>query len=176
MSTPNIPVIVGVSQILQRLTDPLLGKEPVQLMVDAVRAAAEDAGNSKLLDEIESVRVIRGVWRYKNPAQYVADALSLGNVETCGTPYGGNMVQNAVNQSVLEIQSGSKSCIVITGAENGNSQAKALKAGVELPITDIPGTYSRMLDEEHKMSSDGENNRGIRAPIQIYPIFENAIR
>ena len=33
MSTPNIPVIVGVSQILQRLTDPLLGKEPVQLMV-----------------------------------------------------------------------------------------------------------------------------------------------
>jgi hypothetical protein len=33
---PNTPVLVGVSQILQRIDDPLLGKEPVQMMLDAI--------------------------------------------------------------------------------------------------------------------------------------------
>lgn len=176
MPNENTPVIVGISQILQRITDPLEGKEPVKMMVDAVNRAAEDTGNPALISQLESVRVIRGVWRYKHPAGYVAEALGLSGVETMGTPYGGNMVQSCVNRTAAEILKGEKSLVVITGAENGSSQAKAARAGLEINYTDTPGEYSRMLDKEVPMVSDEESAIGIRAPIQVYPIFENALR
>ncbi|MBV1878110.1 MAG: acetyl-CoA acetyltransferase [Pseudomonadales bacterium] len=176
MSSANTPVLIGVSQILQRITDPGLGKEPLAMMLDAVTQAAEDAGNVGLLSEIESVRVIRGIWRYQNPAQYIAEQLGLVGIETMGTPMGGNSVQSAVNQSALEISRGEKSLIVLTGAENGNSQAKARKAGVDLSVTETPGKYSRMLAKDVVMSSEGEIKRGLRSPILVYPIFENALR
>ena len=176
MTNPNTPVIVGISQLEQRLSDPLLGKQPVDSMVNAVLAAAEDAGSKALVAQIESIRVIRGVWRYKQPAGYVAEKLGLTNVETIGTPFGGNMVQSVVNQSALEILSGARSLITITGAENGNSLAKAKKAGIELPVTETTGDYTRMIGEEITMSGESELARGIRMPIQLYPMFENALR
>ena len=176
MSHANTPVIVGVSQILQRISDPLEGKEPLYLMLDAVRQAAEDTGNPGMTSEIESIRVVRGIWRYKNPAKFIADQLGLGEIETVGTPFGGNMVQSLVNQTALEILDGTKSVVVITGAETGNSQAKARKAGIKLPATEVGGTYTRMAAEEKPMAAEAEMSRGIRAPIQVYPIFENAIR
>ena len=37
---PNTPVIVGVAHVEQRITDPLVGLEPTDLMVEAVRKAA----------------------------------------------------------------------------------------------------------------------------------------
>jgi len=170
------PVIVGIAQILQRPDDLLKGKEPLSLMVDALRAAAEDAGSGDLIKQGQSVRVVRGVWRYQNPAAYVAEQLGLAGVETVGTPYGGNSVQSVVNQSALEIQRGEKDIILITGAENGNSQAKARKAGIRLEVTDTPGDYDRVIGSEEPMAGDAEMARDIRRPIQIYPIFENAIR
>lgn len=175
MTNPRTPVIVGIHQILQRIADPLEGKEPIDMMVDAVRGAEEDSG-ARLLDDVTSVRVIRGVWRYKQPAGYVAEKIGVPNAETMGTPFGGNMVQSVVNQTALDILSGQHDVVVITGAENGNSQAKARKAGVELPLTETDGPYTRMLGEDKSMSSEPELARNIRAPIQLYPIFENAIR
>ncbi len=176
MTNPKTPVIIGISQLQQRLSDPLSAKEPIDSMVEAVQTAAEDAGNEALIKDIDSVRVIRGVWRYKNPAGYVAEKLNLSNVELVGTPFGGNMVQSVVNQSALDILSGTRSLIAITGAEYGNSMAKAKKAGIELPITETSGEYTKMIGEDVKMAGEAEIARGIRQPIQVYPMFENAIR
>ena len=71
---------------------------------------------------------------------------------------------------------GNHDLIVLTGAEIGNSRAKALKANVELPFTPIEGPYDRMLGVEEPMSCEAEHERQITRPIQMYPIFENAIR
>ncbi|HKI73341.1 MAG TPA: acetyl-CoA acetyltransferase, partial [Pseudomonadales bacterium] len=142
----------------------------------AVREAAEDTTCPGLLSDVESVRVIRGVWPYKQPARYVAEQIGRADAETVGTPFGGNMVQSTVNETALEILRGHKSLVVITGAENGNSQAKARKAGVELPVTETNGPYSKMIGEDKSMSAEAELARGIRMPIQLYPIFENALR
>ncbi|XOV87687.1 MAG: acetyl-CoA acetyltransferase [Pseudomonadota bacterium] len=176
MVSETTPVIIGVSQLLQRVADPLSGKEPIDMMVDAVRAAAQDTTNPNLLAEVGSVRVIRGVWRYKQPAGYVAAKIGVPGAETVGTPFGGNMVQSVVNQTALDISAGRQNLVVITGAENGNSLAKARKAGIELPVTETSGPYTRMIGEDKSMASEPELARGIRAPIQIYPIFENALR
>jgi acetyl-CoA C-acetyltransferase len=112
-----VPVLVGISQLEQRIKDPGRGKEPLELMIDAVRAAAADAGPAQLLERASSVRVIRGIWPYQNPAKVIADAIGVPNAETALTPYGGNYVQSTVNQSALDIQAGRHEVIVITGAE-----------------------------------------------------------
>ena len=94
---PNMPVIIGVSQILQRVADLNDAKEPIDLMVQAAFDAARDCGKPGLLEEVESVRVIRGLWKYHQPAGYVAEKIGCGDAELVGTCYGGNMVQSTLN-------------------------------------------------------------------------------
>jgi len=170
------PVLVGVAQLEQRIDDPRAAREPVQLMIEAVRRAAEDAGSSKLLEEAGSIRVIRGIWGYQNPAKAVGEAVGNTRAETAITQYGGNFVQTAVNRSALDIQNGVHDIVIITGAECGNTQAKARRAGVELQWQALPGTPDLILGEDKDMRHPLEKQLRIGQPIQIYPIFENALR
>ncbi len=177
MSEATTPVLVGIAQLSQRLSEYTPdAKEPVDLMVDALKAAAEDAGAADLLTRATSVRVIRGVWPYENPASVVAEAVGTPNAETALTPYGGNFVQTTVNQSCLDIQAGKHEIILITGAECGNSKAKARKAGMRAEWRDIPGTPDLLIGEDKPMFHPFEQKVGIMAPIQWYPIFETALR
>jgi acetyl-CoA C-acetyltransferase len=170
------PILVGVAQLEQRITDPTAGKEPIELMIDAVRQAAEDAGAPALLTEASSVRVIRGIWPYQNPAKAVAEAVGTPGAETVLSSYGGNFVQTVVNQTALDIQSGRHDVVIVTGAECGNTQAKARRAGVDLHWQALPGTPDRMIGEEKDMRHQAEKMLRIGRPIQIYPLFENALR
>lgn len=173
---PAVPVLVGISQLEQRSADPERAKEPLELMIDAVRAAAADAGSKALLEHATSVRVIRGIWPYKNPARIVAQAVGIPNAETALTPYGGNYVQSTVNQSALDIQAQRHDVIVITGAECGYTQARARKQGIDLKWQEAPGTPDLLIGEDKNMRHDAEKAVGLGAPIQLYPIFENALR
>lgn len=172
----NTPIIIGVGQVQQRVADPTQAREPIQLMIDAVNKAAADAGNTSLLKDIDSVRVVRGAWPYKQPAGHIAKALGCDNAETVGTCFGGNMVQAAFNVTALDILQGDNSLVVLTGAEYGNTQAKARKAGVDLTVEPTSGPYSKKIGVEQPMSGDAETARGIVQPIQMYPMFENALR
>ena len=76
------------------------------MMVAAVRAAAADAECPALLNPVDSVRVIRGMWPYENPAKSVAEAIGSPNAETGISTWGGNSVQSVLSTSALEIQRG----------------------------------------------------------------------
>ena len=177
MNNPEtVPVLVGISQLEQRVADPAKAKEPLELMIDAVRAAAADAGSNALLQHATSMRVIRGIWPYKNPARIVAQAIGIPNAETVLTPYGGNFVQSTLNQSALDIQAGKHAVIVLTGAECGYTQARARKQNVELKWQEAPGTPDRLIGEDKNMRHEAEKAVGLGQPIQLYPMFENALR
>lgn len=173
--TQHTPVLVGISHLEQRFTDFESAKEPVQLMIEAVNAAAEDAGSKALLDA-GSVRVIRGIWPYQDPARAIAQAIGSPNAETVLSPYGGNFVQTVLNQSALDIQSGQHDIIILTGAECGNTQAKAAKAGQDLGWAELPGTPDRLIGADKDMRHEAEIAIRLGRPIQIYPIMETALR
>jgi acetyl-CoA C-acetyltransferase len=174
------PILVGICELEQRIDNPLSGAEPIELMIDAVRQAAVDAGCPKLLGKVSSIRVIRGRWPYKNPAAAVAEAIGVPSAESCLTPYGGNFVQSTVNQSALDIQAGHHEVIIITGAECGNTQAKAQRAGLDLRRDlnwqKLAGTPDRLLGEDQQTAHPYELAVGIVRAIQMYPMFENALR
>ena len=56
------PIFIGVAQVEQREDDPNAAKEPLDLMVQAIEAAAQDCGLPEILQKADSVRVVRGIW------------------------------------------------------------------------------------------------------------------
>lgn len=179
MSIPTLePVLVGIAQLEQRDADPVAGrgKEPLDLMIEAVEEAARDAGAPGLLTSADAVRVTRGMWPYENPARAVAEALGCPQAETGVSMWGGDAVQLVLTESALEIQSGARQIVILVGAECGRTQAKARRAGIDLHWRDAPGTPDRRFGEELKMRTRAEAIRGVSQPIQMYPIFENALR
>lgn len=179
MSIPKLePVLVGIAQLEQRDADPVAGrgKEPLDLMIEAVEEAARDAGAPALLTTADAVRVTRGMWPYENPARAVAEALGCPQAETGVSMWGGDAVQLVLTESALEIQSGARQIVILVGAECGRTQAKARRTGIDLHWREAPGTPDRTFGEELKMRTRAEAVRGVSQPIQMYPIFENAIR
>ncbi|MGB0552524.1 MAG: acetyl-CoA acetyltransferase [Alphaproteobacteria bacterium] len=183
------PIFIGVAQVEQREDDPSVAKEPLDLMVEAVRAAGEDCGNPKVLKLADSVRVIRGIWGYGNPARQVAERIGASGAETGLTSLGGNYVQSMTNRSFLDIQSGKNEIVIVTGGECGRTQGRARKAGLELdwnPLTREPGASPTTRDDgaapdmflgSSKVTRhEAETRRGIQFPIQFYPMFETALR
>jgi acetyl-CoA C-acetyltransferase len=176
MTNPNTPVLVGVAQLLHRAPGPEQALEPVELMLRASRLAEADTGATGVLEQVQSVRVIRGIWGYENPARYVAERIGAPGAQTVGTLFGGNQNQAVVNRTALSILSGELELVLITGAEYGYSSSKARKAGVEIPLTKTPGQYDLVIGAQKPEHHDNEIARGIRTPIQAYSIYENAIR
>ncbi|MAI55914.1 MAG: acetyl-CoA acetyltransferase, partial [Gammaproteobacteria bacterium] len=89
---------------------------------------------------------------------------------------GGNQVQAVINRSCLDIQSGQNRLIAITGAENGSSSSRARKEGIKLPAKDIPGCPDEILGSQKPEHHEFETAKGIKQAIQVYPMYENAIR
>ena len=173
----NFPILVGVGQVLNRIDELADAKEPLQMMMEAIELAEQDTQTTGFLDQVDSVRVIRGMWPYQNPAKYIAEKIGSPNAETVGTLIGGNQNQAVINETSLEILEGKRRLVLITGAENGNSSTKARKAGVTLPSTETPGEYDRVIGatqqpEHHAL----EREKGIYRAIQVYPMYDNAIR
>ena len=176
MQSRRSPVLVGVGQLDHHVQSAEEGREPLEMMMDAVRLAAEDAGKSELLEAADSVYVIKGAWLYHDPARAIAERIGAPGAETVGTPFGGNMVQSAVNDAAMAIQRGDIDIALLTGAEQGRTQALARKQGTKLTFSPAPGTPDRVIGGLDKMVHDAERERGIMQPIQFYPVFENAIR
>ena len=172
----TLPVVVGVAQIAQRIDDPSAAREPLALMEDALHSAAEDAGSRELLSRADSLYVIRGIWPYRNPAAVLAERLGNRTCTTFGTPFGGNLVQSSVHHAAQRIARGESEIVLLTGAETGRTQQRARTLGVSPSYTPAPGTYHQRVAEERPMSGPAELARGISRPIQLYPIFESALR
>jgi acetyl-CoA C-acetyltransferase len=172
----NTPVIVGVGQVLQRTDDLDAAREPLELMVEAVQAAAEDACSRELLARAGAVRVVRGMWRYSDPGRVVAERVGCPTAVTALTQYGGNYVQTAASRTFLDIQRGALDVAILTGAECGRTWARLSKLGRPTGWSDAPGTPDEIIGDDLLLSHAAEIARGIRLPIQVYPLFDVALR
>ena len=173
---PRTPVLVGIAQVEQRERDPLRAQEPLALMLEATRLAAEDAGSRELLACADAVRVIRGIWRYQDPGRAIAQRIGAPNARTAISPYGGNFVQTLLNRTLLDLQSGAVDVAILTDAECGYTQARARKQGAKLAWSEAPGTPDEQIGSDVPMSHAAEQKAGVLRPVQMYPVFENALR
>jgi len=174
---PRTPVIIGVGQYVHRsdsLDDAL---EPTALMERAVLAAAADAS----LDgppAADAVRVVSQLsWRYGNTPRFLAERLGITPRRLDYSPMGGNSPQSLVNRTSLDILSGEIDIAILAGGEATRTRKRARAAAIEpdWPKAE-PGDEPTIVGDDLQMNLEAETSRGIFMPVQVYPMFETAIR
>lgn len=178
---PRTPVLIGQAQISQHQDDLSVALGPTQLMAQAVRSAISDAGLTAL-GRIDQLLVLRSLsTREQNPGRSVARELGLDVALTGLTPHGGNLPQSLLNYASLAIQRGDCDMVVLTGGESSRSRRRAKSSEVQ-PAWMIPSIESATdepptaVGDELVMNHEAEITAKIALPIQIYPMFETALR
>ena len=172
---PRTPVLIGTGQVLQRAEGLDDARDPVALMVEAITLAASDAGLSSVPNP-DAIRVVSLLsWKYGNPAQFIAEDLGLTPRELGLSAMGGNTPQTLVNAASRQILAGEIDLVILTGGETTRTRARYNKAGLtpDWRTTDIAPVP---VSEDLTMNMPEELARKIMMPIQIYPLFETALR
>ena len=179
---PRTPIFVGQAQVEQHIDNLESASGPIELMSQAVRAAFADAGiqnaGTKNAATIDALRVVRSLsTRNTNPARDIASALDISANEYGLTPHGGNMPQYLVNSAALQIRDDGAQMIVLTGGESFRSRRRARAAQMTLPwMEPHDGEAPTALGEDLVMNHEIELAHKIMLPIEIYPMFETALR
>jgi acetyl-CoA C-acetyltransferase len=177
---PRTPVIVGVGQRTQRVDRGEPALEPVDLIAEALRVAQADSGaGAAVVEGADSVRVVSLLsWRYRDPGALVAARIGAAPRDTALTSMGGNSPQSLVNETCLDIQAGRNDLVLIGGAEAWRTRMAGRTTDVRPDWTvqgdDVP--VARAIGTELHMSHPGELSRGVVMPVQVYPLFEQALR
>jgi acetyl-CoA C-acetyltransferase len=174
---PRTPVLVGGGQFLHRAAGVSDALEPTALMVGAIEAASDDAGLSAP-PAADSIRVVSTLsWRYRNPAYVVAQRLGLEPRELAVTTMGGNSPQALVNATARQILAGELDVAILVGGEAWRTRMRARREGVELDWPRAPEEQPpTVIGSELTMNLQAELDRGIARPVQVYPMFDTAIR
>ncbi|MEY2400602.1 MAG: acetyl-CoA C-acetyltransferase [Ilumatobacteraceae bacterium] len=171
------PVIIGVGQAVQHTDDLDAALDPSLLMCSAIGDATIDAG-LRSIPNPESLRVVNLLtWKYGDPAYLIAQQLGLTPTETAYTTMGGQSPQTLVNATAAEIQAGALDIAILAGGEARRTRVRARKAEIDLRWPSAPeGQSPRIIGDDLALNHPSEMERGVMMPVQIYPIFESAIR
>ncbi|MCP3939794.1 MAG: hypothetical protein GY708_31010, partial [Actinomycetia bacterium] len=93
---PSTPVLVGVGQLSHKPGDLDDAVEAVELMARACELAALDAGSAQLLSSASTIAVVKGAWKYSDPARLLADRFGASDARTVLSTDGGNTPQSLV--------------------------------------------------------------------------------
>ena len=181
-STDRTPVIIGVGQITEKNVPPGAAHSPLQLMSDAVRLAALDAGISETSLAAADHVMVTTLFTddgMVNPAGCLADAIGAGPAVCIMSGFGGTSPQAMLAHAAGLINDGKARLVVLAGAEAQRTKLDAGRQGVKLnwgAVTDreTPGLFSSIGAADGATNS--EHAHSLSVPAYVYPIFENALR
>jgi acetyl-CoA C-acetyltransferase len=174
---PRTPVIVGAAQLSVRSEDPAAAREPLALMEDALRAAAEDAGAPGLLAAADSIRVPQGMHDYGNPAAWLAERLPAPRAETVCGLISGTSVQSLLHDGAREILAGRRDVVLLAGAEAEHSARRVRRAGGEPRRTPRSECApDRVLGAAPQWQGNPDIAAGLHGAPAIFALFETALR
>jgi acetyl-CoA C-acetyltransferase len=173
MTPPRTPVLVGYGQVNQLDEDP--GVEPIDLMA----AAARDAADPRVLQAVDSVRIVNILsWRYRDPGRLLAAQINAADATTRYSGVGGNVPQTLVNRACLDIQAGRADVVLIAGAETFRTRTRLRNRGRKPDWTseDESVPLAEGANEGEPLVGTAETRIDlIRAPY-FYAMFEQALR
>ena len=184
MIDPSTPVLVGVAQFTDRDSLPDTAQSPLDLLARVgADALADSRGAGIAIDTLAVIRLFADsspafrapFGNYTNLPRSLANRLGQSPRTQIYGPVGGNTPQMLVNLFAECIRRGEAEVALIAGSEALRTQAKAQKAGLTLDWSDNPGGEAETLGEETRLVSRHEIAHGIAMPVNVYPLFENAL-
>ncbi len=178
------PVLVGAGQVTQRLRDRTFQPDlktasgPIDMMAEAAKLALADAGlEPDALREIDSVRmveVLSGI--YEDHTAVLKQRLGIEPRDASYADTGGNTPQMLVNETAEALAEGRVQFALLCGAEVLSSLTASLKSGVVPDWIERDGAELGVFRPQSVATSDVEAAYGLQPPINVYPLFENALR
>jgi len=181
MSNANTrAVIVGVGQVRNRPgldTKEWNPEEPARLMATALERAAADAGRPQLLAEADFVGCIPPMaWSYDDLPGRVAELTGGKPREKLEPPGGGEGPILLLDDLANRIADGELEIALLAGAEAVYSRRRARAENVKLPWTPGGDGFPRFLAGMKPFANALEVRHGVRQPVDMYPLYENALR
>jgi acetyl-CoA C-acetyltransferase len=175
---PRTPVVVGVGQLSNRVDRGEEPLEPVELLLAAARRAEADSGGTGVLAALDAIRVVSILsWRYADPGRLVAERVGATGARTTYTTGGGQTPQALVHRTAEDVLAGRADCVLIGGAEAWRTRQAARRADEALAWTDQgDAAPDELVGGDLDMNHPDELALGIGMPIQVYPLFDVALR
>ena len=160
---PRLPVLVGLGAVDD-------AAPVVELMSDAVSAAAADAGAPGLLGRVDCIAVPQGTWSLTDPARTVARRVGSPCAHTVVCEIGVSQ-QEVIDYALGAVAAGRFGTVVVAGAE---ARAWARDGGVENDEEDDPP--DEVLTRPPDFVAPVEVAAGmVLPPVQQYALIENAL-
>ena len=166
---PRSPVLVGVGTASA-------DAEATDLMIEALLAAADDAGTRSVLDRIDRIAVPQGSWAYPDPARLVARGVGAPSARThlveLGIPQ-----QSLVNEAIEAIAADRSDVAVVVGGEAKRWARDLERSGrpaVEADQGDAAPDVTR--HREGPLMEPLEVAHRLWDPVQQYAMIDNALR
>jgi len=173
---PRTPLLVGVGAVQQREDDPARAREPLELMLDALARAAEDAGSRALLARADRIEATRGFWDYADPCRVAAERLGAARARTCVAEVG-VLQTTPFGRAAAAIAAGEADVVLVMGGEARYRQQRAVRAGVEAPLSRHGDSAPDLvLRPNREIVSPLEIAAGLHMPVGQYAMIENALR
>ena len=174
---PRTPVLIGYGQVNHRdeIDPETRSVEPVDLMA----AAARQAADSKVLEAVDSIRVVNVLSaHYRDPGLLLGERIHAAEFTTLYSPVGGNVPQSLVNQACLDIQQGRAGVVLLAGAETWRTRRGLKARGSKLvwTVQDDSVPMAEVAGDDVPMAGDAEIRIGLDRPAYVYPLFEQALR
>ncbi|MBW8815940.1 MAG: acetyl-CoA acetyltransferase [Caulobacterales bacterium] len=185
------PVLIGAGQFTYR-GDPATSPSPTTLLKIAAERAAADAGlGAAGLAAIDTLAVVGftidapgsrrgGIPHSTNPPAQLAGMLGAAPRWSVYSEMGGNTPQYLINTLAERIARGETELGLTVGCEFLGSAMK--RAGKGLSFDDWKAAEDESLDpparigDSRRGTTEYEQRHGLDRPINIYPLFENAVR
>jgi acetyl-CoA C-acetyltransferase len=185
------PVLIGAGQFTYR-GDPAVSPSPTSLLKIAALRAADDAGiGAAGLAAIDTLATVgftidapgsrRGMIPHSSnaPAQ-LAKMLGAEPRWSCSTEMGGNTPQYVINMLAERIARGETELALTVGAEFLGSAMRRMGKGLSFDdwkaVEDENLEPPRKIGDARSGTSAYEARHAMNRPINIYPMFENALR
>lgn len=177
MPRDNCPILVGCGQAIQReVADPVEAQGPIDLMIEAARRAETDAG-SALLSQADRVHVVRFLTgAYDDPAGLFAARVGASPTDLAVTQTGGNSPQRLINETAERLARGESRIALLAGVETLASFLGAIQQGLLPKWLERDGAQPNVSNVDFEGTADYEVPYELQRPVNVYPLFENALR
>ncbi|MBW2243136.1 MAG: acetyl-CoA acetyltransferase, partial [Deltaproteobacteria bacterium] len=176
---PRTPVLIGCAAVGQREEDPARAREPLDLMEQALRDAAEDAeadvGAKALLERIQWIAVPQGFWNYSNPAGVLGGRVGATGTHAVLTDIG-VLQTTLLGLAGQVIADGRAELCVVVGGEAKYRTLRAKITGSKAPLCEAPGDPDEVLRPKADILHPLELRCGLGLPVKQYAMIENALR
>ncbi len=171
------PVIIGVAQFNPRNAGIAQAPEPLEMMAQVARSAAEDSGAPDVLHSLDAIAAVNILsFHYKNAPNALATRLKIQPREQLYTTISGSSPLYAMNYLAAEIAAGRMRAAMIAGAESFHTLRGARKqGGVGWGALSGDGE-PKIIGDPRNGSHPIEEKYGMLLPTLVYPLYENARR